>query len=171
MAKVALWLLCTYLVFKLIQYFFVARPGFETAEPSFGQKLLRGEPMVFLAACAISIPAALGTTWYLQRGYERGLARAADCYGRVGALSHLADAEKQFYGLRTYQAVEAARHAASLAAQQIEMAPAEVDKLLADRSSFYTERYSSLSRQGDHQAITAHAAAVERCMNEPLIDF
>src|SRR5688500_14589781 len=83
MVKALQWLLCFYLMLKLIQYFLVARSGFGNVEPGFREKLLRGEPILFIVACAISVPPALWSTWYFQRSYERDFARSVDCYGRL----------------------------------------------------------------------------------------
>ena len=171
MVKAVQWLFCTYLVLKLLQYFFVARSGFGTVEPGFRKRLLRGEPVLFAVACAISIPAALGSSWYFQRGYQRGLEHSADCYGKLSALRHLRDVETEFDALRVFRSVQAARQAVSLAAQSLELAPDEAKRLMADKSSFYTRRYATLTRQGDGRELRAQAAAIERCMSEPLISF
>jgi hypothetical protein len=171
MAKAAQWLLCAYLVLKFLQYFFVGRPGFGDTEPSFREKLLRGEPMLFIVACAIAVPTALGSSWYFQRGYGRGMQHSADCYGKVAALRNLGDVEAEFDGLKVYRFVQLARGAVSTAAESLELTPDDAHKLMADKLSFYTERYSTLSRQGNRQQIRAQAAAIERCMSEPLINF
>lgn len=171
MAKAAQWLLCTYLVLKFLQFFFVGRPGFGTVAPGFREKLLRGEPLLFVVACALAVPAALGSTWYFQRGYGRGLERSADCYGKLGALRYLGDVEYEFDALWVFRQIQAARGAVSHAARSLELAPDEADKLMAEKLDFYTERYSTLSRQGDREEIRAQAAAIRRCMSEPLISF
>src|SRR5688500_15591972 len=111
MVKAAYWSFCTYLVFKLIQYFFVVRPGFQKTEPSLREKLLRRGPIVFFVACGSAATAALWSSWYFQRGYERGLQHSADCYGKLGALPHLRDVETQFDALRVFRSVRAARQA------------------------------------------------------------
>lgn len=169
--KAAYWSLCTYLVFKLIQHFLVIRPGFGTAEPRLREKLLRGEPLVFIVACAIAIAAALGSSWYLEHGYQRGLHHAVDCYGRLGALRHLPDVETRFDALEVFRSVRAARQAASLAARSLELAPANADRLTAEKVRFYTRQYSTVTRQGDRQAMRTAEAAIGRCMSEPLINF
>jgi hypothetical protein len=171
MVKAAYWSLCTYLVFKLIQYFFVARPGFQKDEPSVRQKLLRGEPIVFIVACVVTVPAVLGSIWYLQRGYERGLQHSADCYGKMGALPHLRAVEAQFDALQLFRSVRDARHAVLLAAQSLELAPDDADRLLAERLGFHTRRYSTVRRQDDRQAMRAVAIAIERCLSVPLISL
>ncbi|GAA0269369.1 hypothetical protein GCM10009127_06610 [Alteraurantiacibacter aestuarii] len=171
MAKALLWSLCTYLVLKFLQYFFVARPGFGTAEPTFRDKLLRGEPLLFIVACALAVPAALWSTWYFQRGFERGLEHSADCFGRVGALQSLGELEREFDPLRVSRGVQAARQSVFQAEEWLELTPDDAEKLMADKLNFYTRRYSTLSRQGDRREIRALAAAIERCLSEPLIDF
>ena len=115
--KALQWLLCTYLVLKFLQYFFVGRSGFRATEPSFRDKLVRGEPLLFIVACAISVPTALWTSWYFQRGYEGGLARAADCYGKLSALNELDDVAHEFDALRVYRQVKAAAGATAMAAR------------------------------------------------------
>jgi hypothetical protein len=171
MVKAAQWLFCTYLVLKLIQYFFVARPGFGTAEPGFREKLVRGEPILFVVACAISIPAALWSSWYFQRGFERGLAHSADCYGKLGALRHLPEVESEFDALRVFRSVRAARQMVFLAAESLELTPAEADRLMADKLRFYSGRYSGLTRQGDRREMRRQAAAIERCVRDPGFSF
>ena len=171
MVKAVQWLFCFYLMLKLIQYFFVARPGFRDVEPSFREKLLRGEPAVFLVACAISVPLALWSSWYIPRGYQRGLERSADCYGKLGALRHLRDVETQFDALQVFQSVRAARQSVSHSAQSLELAPGDANRLMADKLRFYTRRYSTLTRQGDRREVRAQAAAIERCMHQPGFAF
>lgn len=172
MMKAVYWSLGTYLVFKLIQYLFVVRPGFRReSDPPFREKLLRGEPTVVLVACVIAISAAQGSSWYFQRGHERALQHTADCYGKLAALRHLRDVETEFDALEVFRSVRAARQAGSLAAQSLELAPDDADRQMADRLRFHAWRYATLTRQGDRQAMRAEAAAIERCMSEPLINF
>jgi hypothetical protein len=169
--KAAQWLFCFYLMLKLIQYFFVAQPGFRNVELSFRDKLLRGEPVLFIVACAISIPIALWSGWYFPRGYQRGLEHSADCYGKLGALIHLRDVETEFDALQVFRSVRTAKQSVSLAAQSLELTPDDSSKLMADKLRFYTRRYSTLTRQGDRQEIRAQAAMIERCMTEPGFSF
>jgi len=171
MVKALQWLLCFYLMLKLIQYFFVARPGFRDVEPSFREKLLRGEPAVFLVACAISVPLALWSSWYIPRGYQRGLERSADCYGKLGALRHLRDVETEFDALQVFRSVRTARQVVSHSAQSLELAPEDANRLMADKLRFYTRRYSTLTRQGDRQAIRAQGAGIERCISDLRFGF
>ena len=171
MVKAVQWLLCTYLALKLVQYFLVARPGFGNDEPRFRDKLLRGEPVVFLVACALAVPAALWSTWHFERGYQRGLERSADCYGRLRALRTLASLENEFDALRVFRSTRLARHSVSLAANSLGLTPVDADKLRADRLDFYTRRYAALSPHGDRPQMRAEAAAIESCMSAPMINF
>jgi len=171
MAKAVQWLLCTYLALKFVQFFFVARPGFGRPEPGFGQKLLRGEPVVFLVACVSSVPAAIWSTQYFQNGFERGLERSVDCYGRASAVEHLGAAARRFDSLRVFKFSKLAKRSALNAAQALTPARADAEKLMADRLSFYTQRYSTLRRRGDERGIRAQTTAIRRCMSEPLINF
>jgi hypothetical protein len=171
MVKALQWLLCFYLVLKFIQYFFVARPGFRNVEPSFRETLLRGEPTVFIVACAISVPPALWSSWYFPRGYQRGLEHSADCYGRLGALIHLRDVETQFDALQVFRSVRAARLSVSHFALSLELAPEDANRLMADKLRFYTRRYSTLTQQGDRREIRAQAAEIERCLSELRFSF
>ena len=171
MVKALQWLLCFYLMLKLIQYFFVAQPGFRNVEPSYREKLLRGEPIVFMVACAISVPPALWSSWYIPRGYQRGLERSADCYGKLGALIHLRDVETEFDALQVFRTVRTARQIVSDSAQSLELAPEDANRLMADKLRFYTRRYSNLTQQGDRQEIRAQAAAIERCLSELAFGF
>ena len=171
MVRALEWLLCFYLMLKLIQYFLVAQPGFRNVELSFREKLLRGEPIVFIVACAISVPPALWSGWYLPRSYHRGLEHSADCYGRLGAVRHLRDVETEFDALQVFHSVRMARGAVSLAAEALELAPEDANRLMADKLRFYTRRYSTLTRQGDRQEIRAQAAAIERCLGELAFGF
>jgi hypothetical protein len=171
MVKAALWLVCTYLVLKFLQFFFVARPGFGEPEPGFRAKLRRGEPLVFIVAIALAVPAALLSTWYLQRGFERGMAHSADCYGRLSALRHLGDVESEVDALQAFQAIQTARGSVELAVKTLELEPDKASRLMADKANFYTHRYSTLVRQGDRVNIRVEATAIERCMSEPLINL
>jgi hypothetical protein len=165
------WLLCFYLMLKLIQYFFVAQPGFRNVELSFPEKLLRGEPIVFKVACAISVPPALWSSWYFPRIYQRGLEVSAVCYGKLGALIHLRNVETEFDALQVFQSVRTARQVVSLSAQSLELAPEDANRLMADKLRVYSRRYSTLTRQGDRLEMRAQAAAIERCISEPGFSF
>ena len=171
MVKAVQWLLCFYLMLKLIQYFFVAQPGFRSVEPSFRDKLLRGEPILFIVACAISVPIALWSSWYFPRGYQRDLEHSADCYGKLGALIHLRDVETEFDALQVFRSVRTARQSVWLAAEALELAPEDANRLMADKLRSYTRRYSTLTRQRDRQKLRAQAAAIERCMSNPGFSF
>ena len=171
MLKALQWLLCFYLMLKLIQYFLVARPGFGNDEPSFREKLLRGEPILFIVACAISVPPALWSSWYFPRSYQRDLERSADCYGKLGALRRLRDVETEFDALQVFRSVRTARQIVSHSAQSLELAPEDANRLMADKLRFYTRRYSTLTRQRDRQKLRAQAAAIERCMSNPGFSF
>jgi len=171
MVKAIAWSLCAYLVLKLIQYFLVARPGYGTDEPGFREKLLRGEPILLIVACAISVPSALWSTWYFQRGYERAFARSVDCYGRLGALVNLTSVETRFDALLVHRTTRLAKWSASGAAQSLKLTPAFVAKTLADKRSFYTARFSGLSRRGDREKIADEATAIERCIYEWFVVF
>ena len=171
MLKALQWLLCFYLMLKLIQYFLVARPGFGNDEPSFREKLLRGEPIVFLVASAISVPIALWSSWYFQRGYQHGLEHSADCYGRLSALRYLPAVEAEFDALQVFRSGRMARGAVSLAAEAIDIAPQNADRLMTDKSRYYARRYYTLTRRGDRREMRAQAAAIARCVNEPGFSF
>lgn len=169
MLKAALWFLCVYLVLKLLQYFFVPAPGFGKAELSSRQKLLRGEPIVFLVACALSVPAALWSTSDVEEGYARRLAWSADCYGKLRALTHLGEIETTFDAMEVLKTIQYQERSASWAARSLELAPAAASRLMADKLEFYTRRYTTLSREGDHREIRAQAAAIERCIRAQFI--
>ena len=169
MLKAALWFLCAYAVLKLLQVFFVPAPGFGKAEPSFRQRLLRGEPIVFLVACALSVPAALWSTSDVENGYARRLEWSVDCYGRLRALTSLGEVETTFDALEVLKTIQFQERSASWAARSLELAPAEASKLMAERLDFYTRRYAALSRQGDRREIRAQAAAIERCIRAQFL--
>lgn len=169
MAKAAYWALCAYLVLKLIQYFIVPRSGFGDIPTGLRQALLRGEPVLLIVACAVSVPPALWTTRHHQRGYEGELARSVDCYGKLRAVSHLTAVETGFNAIRVFRATRHAKWSAATAAHSLELAPAFVDSSLAGKTSFYRERYSSLSKRGDLEALADEADAIERCMSGPLL--
>ena len=169
MLKAALWFLCAYLVLKLLQYFFVPRAGFGTAEQSFRDKLLRGEPLLLLVACALSVPAALWTTSGVEDGHARRLEWSLDCYGKLRALTSLGEIESTFDALEVLKTIQFQERSASWAARSLGLAPAEASKRMADRLDFYTRRYTTLSRQGDQQEIRLQAAAIERCIRAQFI--
>lgn len=169
MLKAALWFLCTYLVLKLLQYFFVPAPGFGNAAPSFREKLLRGEPLLLIIACALSVPAALWSTSDVEGGYTRSLEWSVDCYGKLRALTSLGEIETTFDALEVLKTIQFQERSVSRAARSLKLAPAEASKLMADRLDFYTRRYTTLSRRGDHREIRAQADAIERCIRAQFI--
>lgn len=171
MVKAAIWLLCAYLTLKLIQYFFGGRPGFDNVSLGFREKLVRGEPILFAVAFALSVPAALWSSWFLHRGYARAYEHATDCYGRLRALDALADVGKRVDAYQVYKAAVGAQGAAFLAARSLALTPAVVDEALTGKTGFYGRRYAGLSRQGDPREIRAQTGAVERCLNEPAIEL
>lgn len=171
MAKAALWLLCTYLTLKLIQYVFGGRPGFRNVELTVREKLMRGEPILFAVAFAIAVPAALGSSWFVETGYARAFEHSTDCYGKLRALDQLADVGKRANPYKVYETIMGAQGAAFLSAQSLHLEPAFVNKTLADKMGFYAGHYSSLSRQGDRQKIRDQTGAIERCLNEPAIEL
>lgn len=171
MVKAAYWLLCAYLVLKLIQYFFGGRPGFRNVELGFREKLLRGEPFLFAIAFAISVPAALWSSWFLQRGYARAFEHATECYGKLRALDQLAEVGKRADAYQVYNAIMGAQGAAFLAAQSLKLKPAAVNQALTDKMSFYARYYGSLSGERDNWKIRTQANAAERCLNDPAIEL
>lgn len=170
MVKAAYWLLCTYAALKLIQIVFGGRPGSGDVKPGLRDTLLRGEPILFAAAFAISVPAALGSSWLLHRGYARAFAHSTDCYGRLRALDALGDVGKSVDAFRAYDVIIGSQKAASLAAQSLGLEPGFVNKTLTDKMGFYADRYSSLSPQADRGKVRDQIGAAERCLNEPLIE-
>lgn len=166
MVKAITWLLCTYLVLKLIQFVFGGQPGFREIEPGFREKLLRGEPILFAVAFTLSVPTAIWSSRYLHRGYSRGFQLSTDCYGKLRALNELPDVRRRFDAWRIYEASGAAEHVAALAGQWLKLQPDVVSKTLTDKMRFYSRQYVLLARRGDRQKLRAEAAAVERCLNE-----
>ncbi len=171
MIKAAVWLFCTYLTLKLIQFFFGDRPGFRKIPLSLREKLLRGEPLLFAIAFAISVPAALWSSRFLHQGYTRAFEHATDCYGKLRAVDALADVGKRVDAYQVYKAVLGAQGAAFLAAQSLKLEPAVVNKALTDKMDFYARRYANLSRQGGRREIRDQTGAIERCLNEPSIEL
>lgn len=156
MVKAAYWLLCTYLTLKLIQFVFGGRPGFRTIELGFRERLMRGEPILFAVAFALSVPTALWSSWFVHRGYSRAFRHATDCYGRLRALDELADVAKRADAYRVYNAVLGVRGAAFLAARSLDLTSAAVDApdrqdgVLHEalRQSFQSRRPSENARRG-----------------------
>jgi hypothetical protein len=171
MVKAATWLLCTYVTFKLVQLVFGSRPRSPDHNPGFRDTLLRGEPLLFGIAFALSVPAALGSDWYLHRGYTRSFARSADCYGRLMALDALPAVRGRFDPYKVYQTIEGAEGSAALVAQSLDMGPALVRTALADRMRFYAKLYPGLARQADRRTIEREADAVRNCLTQPLMNF
>ena len=81
-------------------------------------------------------------------------------------MSHLRDVETEFDALDVFRAARVARREASLAAQSLELTPADANRLMVDKLRFYTGRYSTVTRQGDRREIRAQAGAIERCLRD-----
>ena len=133
MVKAAQWLFFTYLLLKFLQYFFVARPGLADEEPGLRAKLRRGEPLVFIIAFALAVPAALLSAWYVQRGFERGMTHSADCYGRLSALRYLGAVEEEFDALQAFRTVRTAKGSVELAVRKLGLTPDRTNRLMAER--------------------------------------
>jgi len=86
-------------------------------------------------------------------------------------LNGLPDIREKFDSYKVFQTIEGAGKVAGIAGQALEMPPASVPKALSDKMRAYTDRYAILSRQGDRHPIQDQAAAMQRCLTEPLIDF
>jgi ABC-type multidrug transport system ATPase subunit len=96
MVKTFVALLGTYLTLKLIQYAVGGQPGYRDVDPTLREQLLRGEPILFAVAFALSVPAALWSNWYFHRLYTRGLGASTDCYGKLRALNELPAVSRSF---------------------------------------------------------------------------
>ena len=169
MVKVVTWLLCTYLTLKLIQYVFGGQPGFRDVEPTFREKLLRGEPILFAVAFALSVPAALWSTWYFHRGYTRGLEVSTNCYGQLRALNQLPAVSTNFDPYTIYDGVGGAEQTARIAGDGLGLKPAVVSKLLADKVRLFSGRYALLARQSDRREIQDETAAIKHCLSRKFL--
>ena len=169
MVKCITWLFWTYLTLKLIQWVFGSRPGVRDAPPTLRQRLLRGEPLLFAIAFALSVPTALLSSWYLHRSYSRSLEFATDCYGRLRALDQLPDIRRKFDAYEVDRVVQGAEGSAAISGQALDLEPAHITGKLAEKMRFHTGRYAALARAGDHQAQTVEAAAITRCLQQPLL--
>ena len=169
MIKCLVWLGCTYLTLKFIQVVFVSWPVMSDAAPTLRQRLVRGEPILFSVAFALSVPTALANSWYLQRGYSRSLERSADCYGRLQALDQLPGLRVRYDPYAIFQTVEAAEQSAVIAGQALDLEPARIAGMLAQRIRFHTQRYAVLARRG--QAQTVEVATITRCLREPFLNL
>jgi hypothetical protein len=164
MVKVVTWLLCTYLTLKLIQYVFGGQPGFRDVEPTFREKLLRGEPILFAVAFALCVPAALWSNWYFHRLYTRGLETSTDCYGKLRALNELPAVSRSFDPYTIYDRVDWAEQTARISGDGLGLQPAVVSKALADRARLFSARYAALAREGDRRKIEGQTAEIKDCV-------
>jgi hypothetical protein len=171
MGKAVTWLLCTYLALKGVQYVFGGRPGFRDIEPTLREKLLRGEPVLFAIAFALSVPVALWSSWYFHRGYTRSLQASTDCYGQLRALNQLPGVARKFDAYSVYDAVGGAELMARIAGEGLELAPIVVSKTLADKTRLFSARYALLARQGDPRKIQDQAAAIEHCFDRKFLNL
>lgn len=171
MVKCLIWLFWTYLTLKLIQWVFGSRPRAWEPAPSFRQKLLRGEPILFAIAFALSVPTALASGWYLHRGYTRALEQSADCYGRLRAIDRLPEVRSRFDAYQVFQVVQGAEQGAAIAGQWLGLEPARVTRMLAQKMRFYGGRYAVLARRDDDPAEADEAAAIARCLREPPLNL
>ena len=170
MVKAITWLLCTYLVLKLIQFAFGGRPGFREVEPSFREKLVRGEPILFAVAFALSVPTAIWSSRNLQRSYARGLERSVDCYGKLRALYHLREIDRKYNSFAVLQTVDGREQVAFEAGKVLRVDSGRIAGMLAQKQRYYTNLYSALARQGGRKDLRAEAVAVERCFKESPFD-
>jgi len=166
MVKAITWLLCTYLVLKFVQFVFGGRSDFRDIEPSFRERLLRGEPILFAIAFALSVPTAIWSSWHLQRSYARGLERSIDCYGKLRALYHLPEIGRKYNSFAVLQIVDGREQVAFEAGKALRVGSGRISGMLAQKQRYYTSRYSVLARQGGPKDLRAEAVAVERCFRE-----
>jgi hypothetical protein len=171
MVKCIAWLFWTYLTLKLIQLVFGSRPGVDEAPVSIRRRLLRGEPILCAIAFALSVPAALLSSWYLHRGYERSLDFAADCYGRLRALDGLPDVRQRFDPFKVDEVIQRAEGSAAIAGQALDLEPARIHGMFAQKSRFHADRYAVLARQGGQHGRDGEAAAIARCLQQPLLNL
>jgi len=164
MERAAIALFCTYLALKLIQFFFGGRPGFRDVEPSFGEKLRQGEPVLFAVAFGLSVPITVWSSWHNNRSSARFLEYSTDCYGRLRALNELPEVQAKFDPYSVFEAGVGAESVAVDAGQWLKVNPTFVTKALASKMRFYKDRYALLARQGSRQDIRDEMAALERCM-------
>ena len=166
MAKAITWLLCTYVALKLIQYVFGGRAGLRDIEPSFREKLLRGEPILFAIAFGLSVPTAIWSSWSSHRSYAFGLGRSVDCYGKLRALYHLPEIDRKFGSFAVMEMADSKQQIAFEAAKGLRLDPRRITAMLAQKQHYYTNRYSALARRGASQDVQAEAVAVERCFRD-----
>jgi hypothetical protein len=171
MLKCLTWLVCTYLTLKFVQLAFGSRPGAWVAESPLRQRLLRGEPTLLAIAFALSVPTALLSSWYLHRGHTRSLEHTTDCYGRLRALDQLPAIRRQFDAYKVFQVAESSAQAATIAGQALDLQPARIALMLAQKQRFYTGHYAVLARQNGQKAQANEATAITRCLQEPLLNL
>ncbi len=171
MVKCIAWLFWTYLTLKLVQLVFGSPAGAGEALPTLRRKLLRGEPFLFAIAFALSVPAALLSSWYLHRGYTRSLDFAADCYGRLRALDGLPDIRRRFDPFKVDEVIQRAEGSAAIAGPALDLELARIHRMFAQKMRFHADRYAVLARQGGQHGRNGEAAAIARCLQQPLLNL
>jgi hypothetical protein len=164
MVKAFVALLGTYLTLKLIQYAVGGQPGYRDADPTLREQLLRGEPILFAVAFALSVPAALWSNWYFHRLYTRGLEASTDCYGKLRALNELPAVSRSFDPYTIFDRVGWAEQTARISGDGLGLQPAVVSKALADRARLFSARYAALAREGDRRKTEGQTAKIKHCL-------
>jgi len=164
MAKAATWLFYTYLALKMIHLVFRARRQFDEPSRTLLQHLRSGEPALFAAAFLLSVPVAVWSSWYFNRGYERVLVHSIDCYGRLAAAEALPTVRRRFGPFKLYDNALGAEGAAGDAADWLNVPRSSTNIRLQASLSIYRKRYALLARQGSAIGMARETDAIERCV-------
>jgi len=167
MAKAATWLFYTYLALKMIHLVFGARRPVDEPPRALLQRLRSGEPALFAVAFTLSVPLAVWSSWYFNRGYGRGLVHSIDCFGRLGAAEALPPVRRRFDAYALYESALMAEQGAGDAADWLNVPRSSTNIRLQASLSIYRKRYALLARQGSATGIAHETEAIERCLREP----
>lgn len=161
----AILLLLVYAALKAARLAFITGTGFDRRPISFGQRLRSGEPVLFVLAVLLSVPPALGATWYHKRKFTAILQNSTACYGRIGAFKDVPGIARTNGESAIYDAFERHREQALDAARQLDASMVAAERELdAAAAAFEAEQSAPRNSRSWQNQI----AATQRCLRPPI---
>lgn len=162
---VLLWLAVFYAAFKFAGMVLAQGRGFRKADIAFRDRIRAGEPGLFLAALAVSVPLVLSASAYSRRTFTGHYRNSVTCYGRIIALAGLPEIRRSTDAFALYESVQGLRSSAFTTGSQLGIEPGEVSRTLAERATSYGKAYAALQRQGSRQGMSDQIEPTLRCLH------